>query len=173
MPRYRDRLARRPTGMEPRRSDPYNSPMCLSNRAAITILITLIASVISAGCAMHQPETPVQRAQRMEPMLAAAGFHVLPADTPDRKAQLQSLTPLKIRFYPHNDKMHYFYADPYYCNCIYSGNEKAYDAYQRIKLQEEMANQDERSAQMNEQAASQEYFNAMSWPANQVFFGGE
>ena len=106
-------------------------------------------------------------------MLAAAGFHVLPADTPARQAQLQSLTPLKMRFYPHNGKMHYWYADPYYCNCIYGGNEKAHDAYQRIKLQQQMASQQNLSTQANEEAASQEYMNAMAWPANQVFYGGD
>jgi prepilin-type processing-associated H-X9-DG protein len=105
-------------------------------------------------------------------MLAAAGFHVLPADTPDRQTELHSLTPLKMRFFPHNGKMHYWFADPYYCNCIYSGNEKAYDAYQRIELQQQMANQQELSAQMKEEAASQEYMNASAWPPNLVFFGG-
>jgi len=120
-----------------------------------------------------QHETPVQHAQRVDPMLAAAGFHVLPADTPARQAQLQSLTPLKMRFYPHNGKVRYWYADPYFCNCIYSGDEKAYSTYQQMKLEQQMANQQEETAQMNEEAASQEYMNSMAWPANQVFFGGE
>jgi hypothetical protein len=132
-------------------------------------IATYIISIAAVGCATQ--ETPTQHAQRVEPMLSAAGFHVLPADNPARQQQLQSLTPLKIRFFPHNGKMHYWYADPYYCNCIYSGNEAAYDAYQRIKLQQQMANQDEMAAEMNEQAASQEYMNAMSWPANEVFYG--
>jgi hypothetical protein len=149
--------------------------MAKATRAAIETLLVFIVSAVSilaAGCAIQQ-ETPSQHAQRIEPMLAAAGFHALPVDTPARQAQLQSLTPLKVRFYPHNGKMQYWYADPYYCNCIYSGDEQAYDAYQRIKLQEQMANEEESSAQMNEEAASQEYMNAMSWPANQVFLGGE
>jgi hypothetical protein len=149
--------------------------MANATRAAIATLVVFIGSAVSilaAGCAIQQ-ETPAQHAQLVEPMLAAAGFHVLPVDTPARQAQLQSLTPLKMRFYPHNGKMRYWYADPYYCNCIYSGDEKAYGAYQRIKLQEQMANEEESSAQMNEEAASQEYMNAMSWPANRVFYGGE
>ena len=71
------------------------------------------------------------------------------------------------------DNNSYWCADPYFCNCIYSGNEKAYDAYQRIKLQQQMANQQELSTQSNEEAASQEYMNAMAWPADQVFYGGD
>jgi hypothetical protein len=136
-----------------------------------TAIATLFILVVTAECATR--ETPVQHAQRIDPMLSAAGFHVLPADTPARQAQLQSLTPLKMRFYQHNGKMRYWYADPYYCKCIYSGNERAYDAYQRIKLQQQIANQQKLSTEMNEEAASQEYMNAMAWPANQVFFGGD
>ena len=34
-------------------------------------------------------ETPQQRAQRIEPMLAAAGFHVLAADTPEITARFR------------------------------------------------------------------------------------
>ena len=112
----------------------------------------------------------MQHAQRIEPMLSAAGFHVLPADTPARQAELNSLTPLKMRFYPRDGKMHYWYADPYYCNCIYSGNEKAYDAYQRIRLQQQMANQEELSARMSEDAAAQENMNLMAWPAPEFFY---
>jgi len=154
------------------RPHPYNSPMRHISRTALTALLILILAIVTPGCATQQ-ETPVQHAQRVESMLATAGFHVLPADTPARQAQLQSLTPLKMRFYPHNSKMHYWYADPYFCNCIHSGNEKAYDAYQRIKLQQQMANQQDLSTQTNEEAASQEYTNAMAWPANQVFYGGD
>jgi hypothetical protein len=147
--------------------------MCQISRAASAALIVLIASVIplvTAGCAAQQPETPTQHAQQVEPILSAAGFHALPADTPARKAELNRLTPLKMRFFPRNGQMHYWYADPYYCNCIYSGSEKAYDTYQRLRLQQQMANQEEMSSQMNEDAAAQENMNFMMWPANEVFY---
>jgi hypothetical protein len=145
-------------------------------RAVLPTLIVFIASIAATGCATQSQtpaETPIQHAQRIEPMLSAAGFHVLPVDTPARQTQLNSLTPLKIRFFPHNGKMHYWYADPYYCNCIYSGNEKAYDAYQRIKAQQQTANQPDLTTPTNDEAASQEYMNAMAWPPNEVFYGGE
>ncbi len=138
-------------------------------RNAIAVLLVSMVSIVAGGCATQ--ETPVRHAQRIEPMLSAAGFHVLPADTPARLAQLQSLTPLKMRFFPHDGQMHYWYADPYYCNCIYSGSEKAYGAYERIKLQEQMASQQEMSAQMNEDAAAQENMNFTMWPTSEVFFG--
>jgi|HubBroStandDraft_5_1064220.scaffolds.fasta_scaffold212202_2 hypothetical protein len=140
-------------------------------RAALATLLFSIVSIVAAGCATQ--ETPVQHAQRIEPLLSAAGFRALPADTPARQAKLQSLTPLKIRFFPHNGKMHYWYADPYYCNCIFSGNEKAYDAYESIRTKQQIANEQEETSLNNEDAAAQENMDFMAWPANEVFFGGE
>lgn len=100
-------------------------------------LLPLLFFVV--GCATQ--ETPTQRAQRIEPMLAAAGFHVHPADTPARVANLQGLTPLKVSFAPKDGKMRYWFADPVYCQCLYVGNEDAYDRYQRLRLQQIVANE--------------------------------
>src|ERR1700730_213332 len=64
-------------------------------RAIVSILFVPMVSLAAAGCATQQ-ETPIQRVLRIEPMLSGAGFHVLSAHTPARKAQLQSLTPLEM-----------------------------------------------------------------------------
>ncbi len=132
----------------------------------VLLLLTATLVAIAAGCA----ETPVERAQRIEPMLAAAGFHMHPADNPARDAELKDVTPLKLRFYPHDGKLHYWFADPVYCDCLYIGDEAAYDAYQRIKLQQRMVQQEQMAAQMNEDAAQQEQMNFMMWPADPFFF---
>ncbi len=132
----------------------------------VPLLLTAMLVAIAAGCA----ETPVERAQRIEPMLAAAGFHMHPADNAARDAELKDVTPLKLRFYPHNGKLHYWFADPAYCDCLYIGDEAAYDAYQRIKLQQRMVDQEQMAAQMNEDAAQQEQMNFMMWPADPFFF---
>ncbi|HVC45049.1 MAG TPA: hypothetical protein VND20_09550 [Candidatus Binataceae bacterium] len=139
-------------------------------RSTIRLACALaLCATTALGCAA-QPETPIQRAQRLEPLLSAAGFHMHPADTPARQNQLHTLTPLKVRFYPYNGKMHYWFADPDYCNCIFAGNATAYDTYQREKLQQQMANQQELSAQMNEDAAQQENMNFMAWPPDPFFY---
>ena len=65
--------------------------------------IAIVALAVSA-CATQ--ETPEQRARRMEPMLAAAGFHVHPADTPAKQANLQAMEPLAIRFKPKGNQMY-------------------------------------------------------------------
>jgi hypothetical protein len=137
-------------------------------RVIISILFVPMISLAAPGCATQQ-ETPVERALRIEPMLSGADFHVLPADTPASKTQLHSLTPLEIRFAPHDGKMHYWFADPYHCNCIFSGNEKAYEAYEQVREQQGMADEEEMTAQMNE-AAAQAKMTFMVSPANEIFY---
>ncbi len=112
------------------------------------------------GCA----ETPRQRAYRLEPMLSAAGFHMVPADTAERQQELKAHTPLKVRYYFANGKPHYWFADPYVCNCVYIGDEAAYQKYQQLKLEQRMVQQAEAAAEMNENAAQLEQFNWMMWP---------
>ncbi|HXR24577.1 MAG TPA: hypothetical protein VN742_04380 [Candidatus Binataceae bacterium] len=145
-----------------------NIHTCNITRAIMSALFISMASLVAAGCATPQ-ETPIERAQRIEPMLSGAGFHVLPADTPARKTQLQSLTPLEIRFSPQNGEMHYWFADPYHCICIFSGNEEAYEAYERAREKQRIANEEEMTALMNE-AAEQENMTFMVSPANEIFY---
>ena len=113
-------------------------------------------------------ETPTQRAQRIEPLLAAAGFHVHPADTPARVANLQTLTPLKVSFAPKDGKMRYWFADPVYCQCLYVGNQATYDRYQQLRLQQKLAEEQQETAQINESAAMQEQMDFGMW--NDPFF---
>lgn len=133
----------------------------------ILFLVPVLSPAVS-GCATSG-ETPVERALRIEPMLAGAGFQVVPADTPERKAQLQSLTPLEIRFTPDDGKMHYWFADPYHCKCIYSGNEAAYAAYEGVREQQMLANESDMAEQMNE-AVAQESMTFMASPADEIFY---
>ena len=115
-------------------------------------------------------ETPQQRAQRIEPMLSAAGFHMLPADTPERVAETQRLTPLKVRYYIDNGKPHYWFNDPVKCHCVYVGGEKNYQQYERIRLSQQAAQQEAEAAQMNEEAAEQEQMNMMLWPGPFIMY---
>jgi hypothetical protein len=59
--------------------------------------------------------------------------------------------------------MRYWFADPVYCQCLYVGNEDAYDRYQQLRLQQKVANEQEETAQLNESAASQEQMNFGLW----------
>jgi hypothetical protein len=130
-----------------------------SNLAGYLILVIVL---IFTGCATQ--ETPMQRAQRIEPMLSAAGFHMKPASSPEQQTNLQGMTPLKVRFYPLNGKMHYWFADPVYCDCLFSGNEAAYQRYEQIRLQQRDVRAQEQTAELNADAAQEEQMNWMMWP---------
>jgi hypothetical protein len=130
------------------------------------VSIFAIVSLMLHGCA----ESVQHRAQRLEPMLSAAGFQMLPADTPQREQALTSHTPLKMRYHFSNGKPHYWFADPYVCNCVYVGNEAEFQKYQQLKLQEQMVQREQVAAEMNENAAEQEQFNFMMWPGSPFFY---
>jgi len=129
----------------------------------------VLAAILFVTCVAGCAETPQQRAQRLEPMLSAAGFHIHPADTPERIDHLKSMTPLKIRYYERNGKLRYWFADPIVCQCIYVGTEANYQKYEQLKLQQQMVQREEAAAQMNEDAAQQEDMNFMMWPGDPYF----
>ena len=117
-------------------------------------------ALIVGGCA----ETPQQKAQQIEPLLSAAGFHMHPADTPEREDALKALTPYKMNYYPKGGTLHYWYADPGFCDCIYVGKEANYQQFQKLRLEQRMANEQAQAAQMNEEVAQQEEMNLSLWP---------
>ena len=117
---------------------------------------------MAIGCATQ--ETPTQRAERIEPLLSAAGFHMTPASTPSQQNALKTMTPLKVRYYPYKGKLHYWFADPDYCDCLFIGNQTAYDHYEKIRIQQQDVKAEERSAELNEEAAQQEQMDWTLWP---------
>src|SRR5271155_422192 len=134
------------------------------SRIFLSALCLMLLATLSA-CSLFQ-ETPEARARRLEPMLSAAGFNILPADNDQKISAIQSLPPLKMRYYTKDGKLRYWFADPDYCHCVYVGNETAYQSYQKLKLQSQMAQQSEMAAELNEDAAEQ-----LEMP-NPFFWGG-
>ena len=113
-------------------------------------VVAVVLIAVLAGCAAMRQE----RARDKENMLAAAGFQMKPADTPKRVAHLQMLTPLKLLPYTRTDgKLLYVYADPKACKCIWVGDQAAYQRFQQLALQQQIAQEQMMTAQMNEDAA--------------------
>ena len=113
-------------------------------------VVAVVLIVVLAGCAAMRQE----RARDKENMLSAAGFQMKPADTPKRVAHLQTLTPLKLLPYTRSDgKLLYVYADPKGCNCLYVGDETAYQRYRALEQQQKVAQEQMVTAQMNADAA--------------------
>ena len=79
-----------------------------------------------------------------ENMLWAAGFKMVPADTPEKKAHLNSLpankiTPVRqITAVRRDGTVYYTFPDPVN-NVLYVGDERQYRLYRQIGLQRQMA----------------------------------
>ncbi|MFP6564423.1 MAG: hypothetical protein VCC68_08070, partial [Myxococcota bacterium] len=93
------------------------------------------------------------QAMQTERMLAAAGFQMRMADTPEKLARLAKLTQRELMPKMKDDSLRYVYADAEYCKCLYVGTEKAYQRYSRYALKQSQVNANLAAAQMNEDAS--------------------
>ena len=92
-------------------------------------------------------------AQEKEGQLAAAGFVRQQADTPQKVAKLQALPQNTIVFSQRKGGAVYIYADAAGCNCAFIGNEAAYQQYQQIRTANNIAQMQETTAMLNQEAA--------------------
>ena len=113
------------------------------------ILLVFMTAIAMSGCAMMRRH----EARDTGDLLAAAGFGAKPADTPERAQQLRAMPPLKIVSQSKDGHVVYRYADPYSCDCLYVGDEEAYQQYKRLALQKELAAERLEAAQAEESAA--------------------
>ena len=90
-----------------------------------------------AGCAA----LTAQGTRATERLLAAAGFQVQAADTPEKVAHLQGLMPGKIVRREQNGQVSYFYADRNVCHCLYVGTEQQYQEYRKLARQQTIADE--------------------------------
>jgi hypothetical protein len=107
--------------------------------SALAILGTCVAL---AACA--------QAVQNKEDMLAAAGFTLVPANTAQRQTALAALPPHKFVRQVRNGRVIYTYADPTICDCLYVGDQAAYGRYRQNVFQQNLANEQQMTAEMNQ-----------------------
>jgi hypothetical protein len=110
-------------------------------RIKSTLLFLAACAVVSA-CA--------NQVQNKEDMLAAAGFTLVPANTPQRQASLSALPPHKFVHQVRHNVVIFTYADPTICDCLYVGNQAAYDRYRQDVFAKNIANEQQMTAQINE-----------------------
>lgn len=116
-----------------------------------SIAVLAFAGLAAAGC--------VTDTQNKENMLAAAGFRVRVADTPEKVAALKRLPPHRFVVKNQDGQTIFFYADPTVCGCLYYGSQANFQAYQQMAFQQRLVNEQEMTAMMNQQAA----FDAGPW----------
>lgn len=120
-------------------------------------LVGLAAGLVLAVTACASIER--QEAEQTEQLLAATGFKMKLADTPQKQAELQAMKQNKILPRTKNGAVYFIYADAKGCNCLYVGDQASYDAYQRLAVQREIAVADQEAALDAEESAE------MNWGA--------
>ena len=115
------------------------------NKMIAIIAVMFAASLIA--CASKQESKRLNT----EGLLAASGFKMGLADTPEKLAQLKKLPQRKIVPHEEGDKIFYIYADVENCNCAYAGNEEAYKQYQKLASGKQLAEEENRDAKRDQQ----------------------
>lgn len=111
-----------------------------------TLLGAAALAATLGGCATSQ-------ARQMDQTLAAAGFQVRPAFDATRQQQLQQMKPLTMYRITQNGQPFWVVADPKVCQCLYVGDEAAYQRYSQLVIQKQMQDEALMTAEMNEDAA--------------------
>src|SRR5471032_2421771 len=96
------------------------------------IVVLSFALTLLTGCQSTQ-------VLQEEDNLSAAGFTVLIADTAQRQDMMNRLPPNQFVQRVSGDTVHYVYADPTVCGCLYIGTQQAFDQHvsnQRLDFEE-------------------------------------
>jgi hypothetical protein len=104
--------------------------------SANVALAVVVMAIVLGGCTAMRRD----RAAETTSLLTQAGFKVLRADTPERVAKLNTLTPYKV--VPWKRKTGgtvYAYAEPDGCKCVYVGSSKQYARYRQLLSAEQAA----------------------------------
>jgi len=104
-------------------------------RCAMAMGLTgMLLTTMLIGCTTMRRD----KAAETTTLLSQAGFKVIKADTPERVAKLNTLTPYKV--VPWKRKTGgtvYAYAEPKDCTCVYVGSPKQYAKYQQLSSAEQ------------------------------------
>jgi hypothetical protein len=111
-----------------------------TNLLIIIGTVTLVAFV--TGCSTTK---------QTENLLSAAGFNTIPANTPERQAHLKTLPPHKITMVVRDGKTYYVYPDQAH-QVLYVGQQPQYEEYQKLRLENQMAEDQVQAAEMNSEA---------------------
>ena len=124
----------------------------------ITLAISGFLISIMTSCAIiEQPG-----AYETEDQLAVCGFKQRLADTPDKLNKLKALPQRKLILRDQNGTNYYVYANAHQ-KCLFIGNEKAYQAYQRSEIQKQIENNNLTANAENNAAANDVRVETFDW----------
>jgi hypothetical protein len=104
---------------------------------SVSVVLALLALAI--GCSTTK-ET--------ENLLSAAGFKTMPATTAQQQAHLKTLPPNKVTSVVRDGKTYFVFPDAK-AQVLYVGQQAQYDAYQKLRLEKQMAQEQLEAAEGN------------------------
>ena len=104
-----------------------------------SVAVIMVLGMALAGCAAIKKSDTTNTEQ----LLAAAGFKMQPADTPEKLAHLKTLTQRKVVPHDKDGKTVYIFADAEYCKCLYAGNQESNQRYQSLLVKQNIAEMNE------------------------------
>ena len=114
------------------------------------IVVGLAMAIAGAACAGTQE----RKTEQTEQLLGAAGFRQKIASTPEQEQHLQTLEQRKLIAHPRDDgQTGYVYADAEGCNCIWVGDAAAYQRFQQMAHEAQVAEAQREAAEAQEDAA--------------------
>lgn len=118
-------------------------PGFVLNRTTRGAILAIGMAIGVAGCAAMDKSD----AMDTERVLAAAGFQMKFADTSEQQEQVKKLPQRKISHVKRNGELLFIYPDSKYCKCMYVGSETAYQRYEKLALERNMAAEESMAVQ--------------------------
>lgn len=129
-----------------------------STRLAAIVLVT--AAVVASGCA-HSRE--MRRSAEIRQLLSAAGFTTKLADTPEKMEKLRAMEQRQILAHSLDGGVYYTYADAEGCGCLMAGDEKAYQEFNRLAVERQIAKDYRLAAEARERSMDWAFWGPWPW----------
>src|ERR1700761_6898694 len=113
---------------------------------------SLLATIALAAGLTACAAVTAERVDEKEARLSAAQFVRNQANTPAKLAKAQALPQNKMFIVTKGSKNYYIYADAAGCQCVYAGNEAAYQQYQALRIQQNVAREQVMAAELNQES---------------------
>jgi hypothetical protein len=118
-------------------------------RVSVMMIGATVLLALMAGCA-----TTTTFTQEKANMLVAAGFKTITPKTAAQQQKLQQLQTGQVATIQKNGRTYYIVADPHQ-NLVYVGGPHEYQAYQQLRAQRQLAQENVQTAEMYQDAAMQ------------------
>lgn len=115
-----------------------------------TALIFFLVALFAAGCAHRQA---AKRSEEIRQLLSAAGFTTKLANDPEKMEKLRAMEQRKILAHSLDGGTYYTYADAEGCGCLMAGDEAAFQEFNRLAIEREIAEDYRRAYEARERAA--------------------